>query len=453
MYTDRRIIKRAVEPHPQQTTAAGLLTNGLLKYLLLNIFFIINFCASAQVADSIYKSNIKTVRLYNYGNQLSLPIINLNTNDQVELHFDDIQGDVKYYYYTFQLCDKDWTPVNLSQFDYLKGFTQMRINNYRFSSIAFTKYTHYQAILPDKNSYPIRSGNYLVKVFLDGDTSKVAFTKRFLVVDNKSTIAARITQPFSPQYFRTHQRLEFNDNINGLNTFSAAQQIKVVVLQNNRWDNVVTNIAPTFVRGNSLEYNTENNLIFPAGKEWRWLDLRDFHLQTDRVKTADYKKNSTDIFVRTDHERSTERYIYYRDINGMYTVETTQSINPFWQSDYATVHFTFLPPDSSAYPGKDIYLFGQLTNYAFTDSTKMQFNSAKGVYETHLFLKQGYYNYTYIVADKNNFTNRQEMDGNYFEAENTYTILVYYKSFNDRSDQLIGAATIDSRTDKPGFGY
>ncbi|MEO5781720.1 MAG: DUF5103 domain-containing protein, partial [Ginsengibacter sp.] len=270
----------------------------LVKYLLINIFLLSHFCAVAQVADSIYKSNIKTAQLYNYGNQLSLPIINLNSNDQVELHFDDMQGDVKYYYYTFQLCDKDWNPVNLSQFDYLKGFTQMRINNYRFSSIAFTKYTHYQAILPEKNSYPIKSGNYLVKVFLDGDTSKVAFTKRLLVVDNKSTIAARITQPFTPQYFRTHQRLEFNVNINGLNTFSAAQQIKVVVLQNNRWDNAATNVAPTFVRGNSLEYSSENNLIFAAGKEWRWLDLRDFHLQTDRVKNADYKKNSTDIFVK-----------------------------------------------------------------------------------------------------------------------------------------------------------
>ena len=168
-----------------------------LTYLLINIFLLVNYLASAQVADSVYKTNIKTVRLHNYGDQLTLPIINLNTNDQVELHFDDLQGDVKNYYYTFQVCDRDWKPVNLSPFDYLKGFTQIRISNYRFSSIAFTKYTHYQAIIPDKSSYPIRSGNYLVKVFLDGDTSKVAFTKRLLVVDNKSTIAARITQPFT----------------------------------------------------------------------------------------------------------------------------------------------------------------------------------------------------------------------------------------------------------------
>ena len=92
-----------------------------LTYLLINISLLINFCATAQVADSIYKSNIKTVRLHNYGNQLSLPIINLNTNDQVELHFDDLDGNVKYYYYTFQICDKDWTPVILSQFDEVAG--------------------------------------------------------------------------------------------------------------------------------------------------------------------------------------------------------------------------------------------------------------------------------------------------------------------------------------------
>ncbi|HUS00665.1 MAG TPA: DUF5103 domain-containing protein [Chitinophagaceae bacterium] len=422
-------------------------------YLLINIFLLVSYFADAQVADSIYRSNIKTVRLYNYGDQLSMPIINLNTNDQVELHFDDLQADVKYYYYTFQLCDREWNPVILSQFDYLKGFTQIRITNYRFSSIAFTRYTHYQAIIPDRNSYPIKSGNYLLKVFLDGDTSKVAFTKRLLVVDNKSTISARVTQPFSPQYFRTHQRLEFNVNINGLNAFSAPQQVKVVVLQNYRWDNAATNIAPTFVRGNSLDYSTENNLIFPAGKEWRWLDLRDFHLQTDRVRTAEYKKNSTTIYVKTDREKAGDRYIYYRDINGMYTVETTQSINPFWQSDYATVHYSFVPPDSIPYRNKDVYLFGQLTNYAFTDSTKMQFNSEKGIYETHLLLKQGYYSYTYVVADKNNFANRVEVDGNYFEAENVYTILVYYKSFNGRSDELIGAATVGSRSDKPMFGY
>src|SRR5688500_18648500 len=151
-----------------------------IKNILTFIFSLSYFAVLSQTADRIYADNIKTIRFHNYGDQLSLPVINLNSNDLTELHFDDMDVNVKYYYYTFQLCNGDWKPVNLSQFDYIKGFTQMRINNYRFSSIAYTRYTHYQAMIPEKNCIPSRSGNYILKVFLDGDTSKLIFTKRLL---------------------------------------------------------------------------------------------------------------------------------------------------------------------------------------------------------------------------------------------------------------------------------
>lgn len=391
--------------------------------------------------------------LYNAGNQLSLPVINLNSNDQVELHFDDLDADVKYYYYTYQLCNSDWQAANLGQFDYIKGFTQMRITNYRFSSIANARYTHYQALLPDRNCYPSRSGNYLLKVFLDGDTTKIAFTKRLMIVDNKASIAARVTQPFAPEFFHTHQKLQFTVDVKGLNSFNAPQEIKVVVLQNYRWDIAMMNLKPAFIRGTALEYNSENSGIFPAGKEWRWLDLRDFHLQSDRVLTADYKKNTTDVFLKPDGPREGQRYVYYRDQNGMALIEAIRGINPFWEGDYGTVYFSFAPPNGNAYPNKDIYLFGQLTNYDFTDSLKMIFNSDKGKYETHLLMKQGYYDYTYIAVDKNNPAIYNELDGNYYEAENLYTILVYYKSFIGRADELIGVATFDSRADQPGLSF
>ena len=423
---------------------------SVILHVLLLIFskYII-----AQSPDSIYATNIKTVRLYNYGNQLSFPVIKLNSNDQLELHFDDMDADVKYYYYTYQLCNNDWTPVNLSQFDYLKGFTQLRISTYRFSSIALTRYTHYQAVIPDRSSYPTRSGNYLIKVYLNNDTSQLVFTKRLMVVDNKASVIAKITQPFAPQFFRTHQKIQFTVDIKGLDAFNAGQQLKVVILQNYRWDNSLKNILPTFIRGSSLEYNSESIGIFPGGKEWRWLDLTDFHLQSDRVLSADYNKKSTEVYLRPDGPREGQRYVYYRDYNGMYSVVAIRGINPFWEGDYATVHFSFMPPNGVAYTNKDVYLFGQLTNYNYADSLKMNFNPDKGIYETHLFMKQGYYDYTYIAVDKNNPAIRSEMDGNNYEAENLYTILVYYKSFIGRSDELIGVATFDSRTDKPGLSF
>lgn len=419
----------------------------------ISIFLLTSGNLNAQTPDSIYTDNIKTVMLYRAGNQLSLPIINLNSNQQVELHFDDMDGDTKYYYYSLQLCNSDWQVEDISPFDYLKGFTQTRINTSRFSSIALTRYTHYQALIPDRNMFPTRSGNYLLKVFLDGDTSKLAFTKRLMVVDNRTSILAKVTQPFSPAFFRTHQKIQFTVDLKALNDMNASQQLKVVVLQNYRWDIAEKNLKPAFVRGSSLEYNSETSGIFPGGKEWRWLDLRDFHLQSDRVASADYNKNSTDIFLRPDGPLDRTPYVYYADLNGRASIEAIRGVNPLWEADYATVYFSFVPPNRNPYQNKDIYVYGQLTNYDYTDSIRMIFNRERQVYETRLLMKQGYYDYTYVAVDKNNPEIKNEMDGNNFETENNYTILIYYRSFTGRSDELIGISSFNSRTDRAGFGY
>ncbi len=445
--SDTRMLKK------EQMLVTPKIIGAGKKYFLLVCLFFFGAKLFSQVPDAVYKSNIQSVRLHMYGDQQSLPLYNLNSSDQLELHFDDMDGNTKSYYYTFVLCDYNWAPVNMSSFDYIKGFTQNRISNYRYSSIAYKKYTHYQAILPDRNSVPTRSGNYLLKVFLDGDTSKLAFTKRMLVLDNKAGIAAKVVQPFAPQEFRTHQKIQFGANIEGLNAFSAAQQVKVVILQNNRWDNAVKDIVPTFVRGNSLEYSSENNLIFPGGKEWRWLDLRSFRLFSDRVDHGVYTKDSADMCLKPDIDRSGQKYVYFRDLNGMYSVETYESINPYWQGDYATVHFNLAPPNQQPYYNKDIYVAGQFTNFELSDKTRMIFNPDKGLYEASAVLKQGYYNYTYITVDKKNPAIKTELEGNYWETENTYTILIYYKAFADRSDQLIGVAKINSRSGRPGVSF
>ena len=427
----------------------------ILKFRLTAaaILCIISLHLSAQKAEDIYKPYINTAQLFKYGNQQAMPILTLNSGDRMELDFDDMEGGYKNYYYSYVLCDYNWRPANLNAFDYIKGFTQNRLTTYRYSSIAFTKYTHYQAVLPEQNSLPTRSGNYLLKVFLDGDTSKLVFTKQFLVVEVKASITAQVVQPFTPDLFSTYQRVKFTAAVNGLNAFSAAQQLKAVIIQNNRWDIAQRDIQPTFVRGNSMEYNTETVGLFPGGKEWRWLDLRSFRLQSDRVASANYNKLSTDLFLKTDIDRSAQRYVYYSDYNGMYNIASIDNLNPFTQGDYATVYFSLAGPNGVPYPQRDIYLAGSFTNYDLTDKWKMAFNNEKGIYETTAFMKQGYYNYTYISVDANDRSKSVMLEGNYWETENNYTILIYYKSLSDRNDQLIGVSQINSRADRAGFSF
>lgn len=422
------------------------------RYLFMLSVLVVASPSRAQVVERIFKPNIRSVLFHEAGNPRGFPVVPLGVSSKINLEFDDLDANVKNYYYTFVLCDYQWHPSSLNAFDFMKGFTQNRITNYRYSSIAFTPYTHYQLLLPEQGSMPSRSGNYLLKVYLDGDTSKTVFTRQFVVFESKCSVAATVVQPSSASLFYTHQRVRMNVLLNNLNALSPAQQVKVVVLQNNRWDIAQRDVAPTFVRINQLEYNSENLGIFSAGREWRWLDLRSFSLQTDRVDSGTYSRLRAELFLKADQDREGQRYAYYPDLNGGFFITSFESIQPAWQGDYCTIHFKYRTPDGKPYVGKELYLTGQHTGFQKSDQWKMTFVPASGTYELKTILKCGYYNYAYYTED---LTTRKidYKEGNYWETENTYTILVYYKSQTDRNDQLIGVSTINTRADRPGFSF
>lgn len=421
-----------------------------MKYVLTTLFVCLMLAGQSQWPDHIYKPNIHSIKLFKYGDVYSYPVLNLGSNDQIELHFDDLDGDIKNYYYTFQLCNADWNPANIQAFDYIKGFQSNRISNYRISSIIPTRYTHYQAVLPERSMVPTRSGNYLLKVYLNSDTSKLAFTKRFLVVNNRMAVSAQVMQPYNGHLGRTHQRVQVNVNTANaqINSISP-QDIKVAIVQNYIWQEASIIDRPTIFRGNYYEYSDESNTTFAAGKEWRWVNLRSFRLRSDRVQQiVDTSKTRTDIYVKPDAERYNQVYIYMPDINGLYTLQNDDGTNPYWQSDYAWVHFSFIPPSNRAFEGRSIYLFGELTNYDLNVDSKMLFNEDKGVYEKSIFLKQGYYNYSYVtLTDKKEAgvsPSLENTEGNYWGTDNAYMIMVYYRPFGARADELLGFTRVNS---------
>jgi hypothetical protein len=205
---------------------------------------------------------------------------------------------------------------------------------------------------------------------------------------------------------------------------------------------------PTIFRGNYYEYSDELTNCFPAGKEWRWIDLRSLRLMSERMTDMADSGDQRHVFVKADGERRQQLYVYYRDFNGIYTIENTDGYNPFWQSDYAWVHFTYVPPGNIPYEGRSIYIYGELTNYSPSESSKMIFNAEKGVYEKALWLKQGYYNYSYVtMTDRRPITRDvsvENTEGNYWGTENGYMVLVYYRPFGARADELLGFSTINS---------
>ena len=419
-----------------------------MKYLFILLTVLAGKSLSAQTPDSVYMPNIFSAKLFIKGNQLAYPVLSLNGYEQMELSFDDLDADLKTYYYTYQLCNADWTPVQISTFDYIRGFAQNQITDYHYSSLALIRYTHYHQLLPENNSRLTLSGNYMLKVYRDNDTSKLAFTKRILVVQNAVSIDAQVLTPMNPQISATYQKLQFTVNSKALPISNPFQQLHVVVLQNFRWDNAVYMPNPTFYSGNNFVFNSDDVPVFPGGNQWRWIDLQSFRFQSDRIAKVDYLKNGYIIYARPDRDRSGQPYYYYADNNGKYFIQTTDLIDPNWQADYGRVRFVFVPPDNTPFEGKELYLLGEFTGYHLNDASHMTFNPASGAYEGSALLKMGLYNYAYVTVNSGDprvIPSSELTEGNHFETVNYYDILVYYRPMGSRADQLVGIYSMNTQ--------
>lgn len=413
-------------------------------------FIVSSFCAPAQTA--VYNPAIKSIKLFKAGDQTSFPVLTLNSTDVLQLEFDELGTAVKNYYVGFQLCNADWTPSNLTTFDYIKGFQSFRIATYRNSSLALVKYVHYQATVPDRNSTPSRSGNYLLKVFLNNDTTQLAFTKRFVVVNTLAQIGTQVQQPFNATLFRTGQKLQLGVQTDKRINVLSPSDVKVVVLQNQNWQTALFLDRPTIYRGNYFEYSDEGITGMVGLKEFRWLDLRSLRLLSDRMQNLDNKGDTTHVYVKPETTRNGQAYVYFRDLNGGFTIESYESINPYWQGDYALTHFKYFPPGNKPLAGNDLYIFGEMTNYAADTSGLMRFNEESGAYEKTLLLKQGYYNYLYATRPyRGGALEFSQTEGNFWATENNYTVLVYYRPFGSRADECIGYSSLNSVFQRQGL--
>lgn len=393
--------------------------------------------------------NIHGVVFTKSGAQMSYPVMTLGSSGGLELHFDDLDAHIKNYSYTYLRCDENWQPVLQSPFDYIQGFREVRIRDAKFSAVSRTQYVHYTATLPTVQSMIKQSGNYLLKVFLDGDTAKLAFERRFLVVDPKVAVAAAVVRPNGGAPGGDRQKLNVSINVSRLQVRNPMQQVKIVVLQNYRWDNAVHHLQPAFMRGPTYEYNSERDLLFPAGKEYRWVDLQSFRFQSERVegvKAAEGHPAGYEVTLKTDLQRRGIQYMPYVDYDGFYKIAASENIQPAYQGDYGLVRFRYKTATGQPYGDQQVYVLGQFNQYRKDDESRMTYNAADGVYEKTLLLKQGYYSYLYGTAVSDSQPTVTDItEGDYWETENTYTVLVYFQSFSDRAPRLVACTTISSR--------
>ncbi len=396
--------------------------------------------------DYVYKPNIKTAQLYESTWEYSAPLIKFNAGEQLLLSFDDIDADQKQYSLSVVHCDAKWNPSDLMQSEFLQGFYDLNIINFNFSINTLQKYTHYSILFPTQNMILSKSGNYIVYVYQDGDKKNLVLTRRFMVYDEKVSVTGNIQQAIGDDEQYEKQHIDFSIINTSYDITNSSVDLKVVLTQNNRWDNTVYDIKPTFNTPQQLTYSLDKLSTFNGGNEFRYFDIRSLRTYTERINNITKDENNKNhVELMVDENRSLKNYIFYNDFNGSFLIKNRDmSGNNDLEADYVFVKF-FLPFDNAAADG-NFYVLGKLTNWKLDKGNKMEYNYKRQGYECTLYIKQGYYNYIYaFLKDKTIAGDETVVEGNHWETENDYSIYVYHRQRGTYYDQLIGVRRFNSR--------
>lgn len=410
-----------------------------MKRIFLFLFSVCVISYSFSQRKVIDSENIRTIILRSTTTNLYAPIVRLN--ETIKLSFDDLNADEHDYTYKIEHCDYNWKSSNLSDSEFVDGFTEDRIRDYENSFNTLQPYTNYTLTIPNDNTRLKISGNYIISVL--NEDEEVVFERRFVVYESKTTVGVTIYKSRSIANINSTQSVEFIINHPSLRINNPKAEILPVVLQNNNWQTAIEGLKPQFYRGTQLLYKYNKETNFKAGNEFLFFDTKSIRNTTLNIAKVEQGPELYHAYLYTNEERIDDPYTLFEDVNGNFVIRTLNGQNNNTDADYGWVHFNLSCLENL--DGKNIYIHGNFNNWQLNETNKMRYNSETGLYDGKLLLKQGFYNFQYVTKNEKEEISNSDVDGSFFQTENDYTVLVYYKKFGSRYTRVIGVGYGNSK--------
>lgn len=397
---------------------------------------------TADTSTDIFSTDIRSLTVNIDGDRLAPPVLTLDSDDRLVIGF-DVMGDERLYLrYSIEHCNADWSPGQLIDTEVFDGFNYADIEDYAFSRATTAHYVHYTITLPNQEFRFNISGNYLLKVYPEENPGETLLQVRFMVQEGAVNVGGTVTSRTDIDYNDAHQQLSLDIDTRNLRIRDPNTDLQVVVSQNNRLDNTVTLRHPSRLMGSRVIYEHNPALIFPAGNEYRRMETVNNLYPGMGVDHIEYHAPYYHHILNLDKPRANRQYQYDSTQHGRYFIREYNSENSDTEADYTLVLFTL---DMLPFPGADIYLDGDFMLRRFDERSRMDYNPSTGRYEKLLPLKQGAYNYQYLLlphGDAQALT--APVEGDHYPTVNEYLVRVYYRAPGDRYDRLLGVGTLFS---------
>lgn len=393
--------------------------------------------------NNVYVNYIKTVKLAHAGLETSIPIVDLGSSYQgrLLLSFDDLEGGYKRYTYRLIHCNMLWQPsTDMEEIEYLDGFNYQDINDYSYSTNGYSDYTHYRLSLPNEDLRWIVSGNYLLVIY-DEDLQIPVITRRFMVAENLVNISWEIIKPRNVRKIDTHNELRFTVSYKNFRINQPRFELFATVMQNGNWNTARIALDGNFERGESLVFDQFDRITFPALKEFRNFDIRPLSYTTEFVNSIEQDDIETTVLLDLGKVRSNRNFLDEIDANGFFIIDNERYADPEVSSEYCNVIFTLQPPYVFDRP---LYMIGAFSDWQAREDYRLRYDTINQIYKGDAYFKQGYYDYMYALQNSDGRLDYETTEGSWFETENDYQIIVYYREFGSFYDRIIAVQNFNS---------
>lgn len=414
-----------------------------MKRLLLTIALLYSIVATAQrlpdTMTGVFNEYIKSLQINVNGDPFADPVVVLGSSDQFYISFDHLAEDREYFRYSLTHCNASWRPSGLVDSEFLDGFNEGTIDTYDFSRATLVHYVHYTLAFPNEDVYPTISGNYLLKIYPESDPGSIVAQCRLMISEATAPIAIRAASQTDIDYNQSHQQLTIEVETERAMVEDPFNDLIVIAGQNGRLDSEVAFRQPLRASGTRVIYEHQPPLIFEAGNEYRRFETVNEQYPGMGVAGIEFHEPYYHYILYTDQSRAEEEYLYDQTQHGRYFIREYYSDNSDVEADYGVVHFTLDYPEES---GTMIFIDGDFVQRRFDDNSRMYYNHATGLYERAMLLKQGAYNYQYLIVPpgaSRGYTS--SIEGDKYQTINEYSVRVYHRRRGERYDRLIGSAT------------
>lgn len=414
------------------------------KTVLLLLLTVQLIAGKALAAESeMTAENIKSVYFEKDGNKLAYPLILLDGGDNLILNFDLLSSHSGTLYYKLIHCDRNWEVSDIFYNDYAEGYDENPLSDPEPSFNTLITYSHYRLTLPNDDVKFKVSGNYMVKIYENGEEDHPLLCRRIYIHEDSAPVDLQFRRPVG-KASDTGQESEIKISVDGLGATDLYRQITLTILQNGRWDKSRTNMVPDFVGEGKIEYNTlSGSTFFRGGNEFRSFDIRNLRLKTQYVRDIAFRDNNYHFFLIPSEDRQQKGYFFNKDLNGKFLIAKENDNEPDCDADYVYVYFTL--PAAQELKNGSVYVSGAMTNWSYGFDNKMIYNDSHRQYEATLLLKQGWYNYEYdFLPEGLNIPDNTIFEGSHYETENDYLLLVYFHDPRIRYDRLVEATVVNT---------